>query len=145
MNRNLSPLGMCAAIVIVLVAPFAATAAVVPDFAGATFAPGAPIDHTYLPILDNNTYIYQGEYEPGATARAIRFARYLTCLGGGQCTSTEGLNSCAGRVGNAYPVSSFQPIETPAASAGRGPDYQRNSDSNHRDIGAPGRKLKASD
>src|SRR5688572_6506253 len=35
-------------------------AATLPDFGAATFVPGAPVNHPYFPLLDNQTRIFEG-------------------------------------------------------------------------------------
>jgi hypothetical protein len=52
-----------------------------PDFASATFVPGAPIDHPYFPLTDNLTRIYQGEREDDGETLVERFE--LTVVGAG--------------------------------------------------------------
>lgn len=42
-----------------------ASAPVLPDFAAATFVPGAPIDNLYFPILDDRTRVYVGQTADG--------------------------------------------------------------------------------
>ena len=61
---------------LMLAAP--ATAQVMPDFAAATFVPGAPIDNNYFPILDGRTRVYVGR-TPGGEPTGERFE--LTRIG----------------------------------------------------------------
>jgi hypothetical protein len=60
----------CAALLgLALTCGAAAGAPKLPDFGKATFAPGAPIDHPYFPILDGLTRVFEGSDADGNVER----------------------------------------------------------------------------